>query len=246
MITHLKFLLISLTLIAATGCSNAVVSNLTTTTTPQSVPVTLAYALTQCNDAPWETYQALHADLTTEQSIQRYYLDTYQIALLSVVTHAAPAGFFSCQACGCATGERITVTVSADQAPQLLELGFSDQVIDPVPDNTTLEPATTNVTANTNLVDLNTVDDNATGEVVLTAEEAAADAVDQTLRDRAATVQSALATYNNEHSAYPDTLAQLNLTIDLTGLTYTPIGSTPANYYDLTQALSTGDETLNP
>lgn len=69
---------------------------------------------------------------------------------------------------------------------------------------------------------------------------------DANLQERAKQVEAALADYYSQYGSYPDELTVLQLSVDLTSITYTPIGALPASYYDLAIAYTTGAEILNP
>ncbi len=72
-------------------------------------------------------------------------------------------------------------------------------------------------------------------------------AEDKTLEDKAAQVQQALVDYYSKNKNYPEKLDQLGVDLgDLTGINYTPIGTVPASYYDMTVEYSTGKITINP
>lgn len=72
-------------------------------------------------------------------------------------------------------------------------------------------------------------------------------AEDKTLEDKATRVQQALVEYYAKNKNYPEKLDQLGVDLgDLAGINYTPIGTVPASYYDITVDYSTGKVTLNP
>ncbi|EKD76071.1 MAG: hypothetical protein ACD_43C00233G0001, partial [uncultured bacterium] len=109
--------------------------------------------------------------------------------------------------------------------------------------NPVAETATNTTTVNTNVVVPSNT--NITVQVVESAEAQLSES-DANLRDRAAQVQTALTNYYSKNGSYPADITALQLTTELTGITYTPIGSLPAMYYDLAVAYSTGAKIINP
>ncbi len=177
------------------------------------------YYPTQCNVAPW-------GDALEETAIIDYYSVIIGVTVHSVEVTPPADGFFSCSACGCPTGTQVSIQIDAAGKATLLEHGFVEEeltIIEPVIEEEPLtEVSETEVT-----------------EVDLSAE-------DQALQDRAQLVQSALQDYYLQYGSYPDTLVDLTVQLDATGMTYTPIGVTPADYYDLSVEYSTGREVVNP
>ena len=71
------------------------------------------------------------------------------------------------------------------------------------------------------------------------------DIVLETIRED---LQSKLEAYKSQYNYYPETLDALTFDedLDLTDVTYTPIGTVPSNYYDLSIVFSTGKQIYNP
>lgn len=200
----------------------------------------LNYYPTQCNEKPW-------GDTLESATIIEYY-QNLGVTIASIEVNAPPSGFFSCAACGCSTG--IQVSLQTDEAGKtiLLEHGFTEEelvnenigIAEGIAENTeTNEDAETGIAEEIAEKTEITEDTEAAEEVELSAEDAA-------LQVRAELVQSALTDYYSQHGAYPDSLTDLTVQLDTTGMTYTPIGVTPADYYDLSVEYSTGKKLLNP
>lgn len=102
------------------------------------------------------------------------------------------------------------------------------------------------VAKNTNIVESETGDTEIESLDTEPVVEETLSEADANLRDRSINVVSALAEYFDHYGSYPEDLTVLQLTVDLTGITYTPIGALPAAYYDLAVAYTTGAEILNP
>jgi hypothetical protein len=139
----------------------------------------------------------------------------------------------------------------------LLEHGFTEETTTDnllLEDNLNIDTTTGTVETDANLntnTEVSTNTDVTADEAVKVSETEISDLPEMTpedtdLQTRAETVQAALASYYTSHGAYPDTLEELQLTTSLTGLTYTPIGVTPADYYDLSVEYSTGNVVVNP
>ncbi|MBI2415812.1 MAG: hypothetical protein HYV33_04080 [Candidatus Kerfeldbacteria bacterium] len=218
---------IGLTLVfMGAACQPTTVTTSSNTTSTAST-VLLYYHPTQCNANPWMQQYRDAAANDEAATITAYYQQQHTIALLAVTVERAPAGFISCQACGCPTGERITVEVNSIDQNRLLDLGFTTQANDPAPVNEVKPISNSNSTTTENVAtELSTAD--------------------QALQIRAQILQQALADYKTTYQYYPTQLTDVAGTVDTTGITYTPIGSTPANYYDLTVDFSTGRQVLNP
>lgn len=211
----------------------------------------LYYYQTQCNDYPWGDTRSTDPSAPEQalaDSIIEYYETQYDVTILAVDVMPPADNFISCQACGCPTGTVIKVKVNEADEATLLDLDFettnlesdseastnTNTVIEVEPENsedTTGTVESTNVTTETEVVN---------DDVVTKTPE------DNDLQTRATQVQAALKDYYSEHSNYPLTLDDLNLDTNLDGITYTSIGTEPAQYYDLRLEYSTGPEILNP
>lgn len=215
----------------------------------------LNYYPTQCNVTPW-------GDTLKEKTIIEYY-EALGVNVISVEVTPEPTDYITCTACGCGTGETISIQTDATGRGILLEHGFTDEELDEADyaddlplnssENVNVDAAgnlNTNVNANASTDDTNSeiseselVDPN-TGIELNT--EAALSEADADLQARAEQLQIELDTYYSAHGSYPDDVAALNTSVNLDGLTYTPIGVTPADYYDLSIDYSTGREVVNP
>lgn len=195
----------------------------------------LDYALTQCNTAPWGK--------STEPEIVTDYFST-NITVFAVEVTPPTAGMIFCQACGCPTGTIVSIQTNAAGQVYLLEQGFTAA-------GTALESSTI---TNTNVTPATSTTSTTNAQISNTAvEEPAVDIVeiqlsesDANLRDRAEQVEAALTNYYIKAGSYPEDISALQLTVDFTGITYTPIGSLPASYYDLAVAYTTGAKIINP
>jgi len=214
--------------LCVTGCQLQPITSQVTNTTAvmnnsvTNIAVTNAYTLkyrpTQCETLPW-------GNVSDETAITNYYLANYNVVLDAVEVTAAPAGFVSCQACGCPTGQTIIVTTNTAGKAILKADDFIPEVVTPSTPPIEDPVQTTDATNDTTEPDLS--------------------ADDQALRDQAQLVQSYLKEYFQTHQAYPNDLTDLQ-NVDLTGIHYTPIGTTPATYYDLSVDYSTGKVVVNP
>ena len=232
-----------------TGCQLTIADRAINSDTNANQTYWLNYYPTQCNETPW-------GDTLDERDISDYYQNTLGASVVAVEVTPPAVGFVSCAACGCGTGTQVSVQTDTAGRTILLEHGFTEEAIaEDLLQDDLQEPDMTSDSVEGSNANLNT---NAEGEVNLNAEEEIkvsetelTDLPDMTpedtdLQTRATTAQAALAEYYKNHGAYPDTLEELNLSINLTGLTYTPIGITPADYYDLSVEYSTGGEVVNP
>lgn len=218
------------------------------------------YYQTQCNKNVW-------GEDTAEQ-VTAYYQTNYGITIIAVEFVDAADDFIACSACGCPTGTLVKVQTNFEDRLKLLELGFVHEG-----DAAPVVSDTTNVNSNTT-VSLDTPPDTNTNESVATevtttntnstvTEEPAIPVNDVTtttdtvpteltsedllLQETVERVQKALTNYYSEHNNYPEKLDQLGEDFgDLTGINYTPIGTVPSTYYDLTVDYSTGKVTVNP
>lgn len=189
------------------------------------------YYPTQCNVAPW-------GDTLEETAIVDYYSATVGITVHSVEVTPPEAGYFSCSACGCPTGVQVSIQTDAAGKTTLLDNGFvEEELTEQTIDTTETDPVVEPVEAQ------NTETIAEDPEII---EEENLSAEDQALQARVQLVQSALQDYYTQYGAYPDALTDLTVELDATGMTYTPIGVTPADYYDLSVEYSTGREVLNP
>src|SRR3989338_10580318 len=198
------------------GCQWQTISSVTNTE-PEIFWVN--YYPTQCNDAPW-------GDTLEETAIIEYYATTVGVTVHSLEVTPPAVDFFTCSACGCPTGVEISVQTDAVGKATLLEHGFVEEEL------TTIEPVVEEEL-------ITEVSETEVTEVDLSAE-------DQVLQARVQLVQSALQDYYSQYGSYPDALTDLTVQLDATGMTYTPIGVTPADYYDLSVEYSTGREVVNP
>lgn len=209
------------------------------------------YYQTQCNANPWGE--------DTAENVTSYYETNYDVAVLGVEFIEQEVSNTSCNACGCPTGKTLKVQTSFEDRLTLLELGFVHEGEAPVVIDTTVD-AVSNATpneVNINLsdtaidstttpdIDLDTVVNDATTTIGDEPTEPTPE--DITLEEKVTLVQQALANYFSQHKNYPETLNDLGVDLgDTTGLNYTPIGSVPSSYYDLTADYSTGKVTINP
>ncbi|MFA6475699.1 MAG: hypothetical protein WCV88_05935 [Patescibacteria group bacterium] len=215
------FLPVCLALLLVTGCTTISPSGTTNSTNnTNTTTYWLNYYPTQCNKTPW-------GDTLTETAITEYYQTSLQVTVMAVEVNPPTTGFISCAACGCSTGAQVSIQTNEAGKVILLEHGFTEEELYQAPVIASNE--------NTNTV----VTPIETNDVPLSE-------VDAGLRDRSNQVVKSLKDYYTAHGSYPDNITELNLTVDLTGLTYTPIGSTPADYYDLNVEYSTGGVVMNP
>lgn len=226
------------------------------------------YYETQCNKSVW-------GEDTADQVIS-YYKQNYGITIEAVEFTEAADDAISCTACGCPTGQAVRVQTNLQDRIQLLELGFvkdgeampvitAETSVDEKNERITEDAETTEDTEsvkNTNDVETvpvenentkNTSSDNADAveinDATTTTDTAPVEptAEDKTLEDKATRVQQALVEYYAKNKNYPEKLDQLGVDLgDLAGINYTPIGTVPASYYDITVNYSTGKVTLNP
>ncbi len=227
-------------IILLAGCTNVIDNgNATSIDSSSDIPewYWAEYYMTECNGVPW-------VGETDEEMIQ-YYQGQYDIAIQDVVSIDSDDFVATCEACGCTTGEVVRVQVSLEDRKKLLDLGFSVE-------GDYKNPATEkNSDDQDDEIDNNNEDVviEETGDIVeeYSPEELVAIEDDIILEDIAANVQLALKKYYETNHSYPDTLEELEMIVyDLERFTYTPIGTTPAKYYDLVVAYSTGRVTLNP
>lgn len=212
-----------------------------TVTTEVEEPLTywLNYYPTQCNEKPW-------GDTLASTAIIKYYQDL-GVTIDSIEVNAPPSGFFSCSACGCSTG--VQVSLQTDEAGKaiLLEHGFTEEEL--VNENIGIADSAEEVAEDTEtgIADsAEEISEDAEAEITEETIEVELSAEDAALQVRAELAQSALTDYYSQHGAYPDSLTDLTVQLDTTGMTYTPIGVTPADYYDLSVEYSTGKMVLNP
>lgn len=218
------------------------------------------YYQTQCNKSVW-------GDGTADQVIS-YYQTNYDITITAVEFVKATDDFVACSACGCPTGQVVRVQTNFQDRITLLELGFvkDGEAMTVVEGSGITENAEntegTEVIKNTNDVETvpvekenikntnsDSVDAVEINDATTTTNSAPAEptAEDKTLEGKATQVQQALVEYYAKNSNYPEKLDQLGVDLgDLTGINYTPIGTVPASYYDITVDYSTGKVTLNP
>lgn len=225
----MKRLVILFVILLVTGCQ---LSGMPTTT---ETPATywLNYHPTQCNTPPW-------GDTLEEVSIINYYQTVLGVTVQAVEVTAPSAGFISCSACGCLTGSQVSIQTDAAGKIILAEHGFIEEELGPelitnVDDDAVIQP-----------LDTDPFTDSAAETADFITEEENLSATDQSLQTRAEQLRTELQLYYTQHGSYPDVLTGLKTTVDTTGLVYTPIGVTPADYYDLVVAYSTGRVILNP
>lgn len=242
-----RLLLLTAAIVLLVGCEFSTGTSDQVINETDDVTYWVNYYPTQCNASPW-------GDTLDETKIISYYQTNLGVTVDAIEVTPPATGFFTCAACGCATGTQVSIQTDTAGKAILLEHGFTveatteDWPQDDITNihineniNLSVEAETTEVTSEdveiseTELVDP-AIDPN---EPVLSE-------VDIALQARAEQWRAALTTYYTSHGSYPDTLADLNVTIDSTGLTYTPIGITPADYYDLSVDYSTGREVVNP
>lgn len=230
--------------------NNAFIENDNATT---EITYWLDYALRQCEVAPW-------GKSIEPETITQYYENTLNVTVYAVEVTPPSEGLMFCQACGCPTGTTVSIQTNAAGREILLDDEFTEpdadiSVIEPVPQVTQAENDL--VIDNTNTINTEvaptvaatetTVDDASSNPdlAVATEDEVLSDE-DAELQQRAEQVQAALADYYAIQDSYPNDLAALSLTITTDDLVYTPIGSLPADYYDLVVPYSTGQITVNP
>lgn len=213
----------SLSLILLAGCQwQQVVS--VADVTPETYWVN--YYPTQCNASPW-------GDTLEQAAIINYYTTVLGVTVHSLEITPPAAGYFSCSACGCPTGVQVSIQTDAIGRDSLLEHGFVTAEL--------TEELTVDVP-----VETQAIEETVSVESRIMNNELREDQADQQLQQQAQLLQSALQDYYTQHGAYPDSLNDLTVQLDTTGMVYTPIGVTPAEYYDLTVDYSTGQELLNP
>lgn len=246
-----------------TGCAQSVNNTYNTVTNKNSntalaepTQYELVYHPTQCNTVPW-----FYADTDTSDAgdqLTIYYADNYDVNVTAVEFGSLGTDMAVCQACGCPTGTTVTVTVETTmERDTLLELGFQDT--DTAEQN--IVPLIEGIPRLKTETNTNTVEDEVTEESVttesiettneetqeVTSEEIIPTEQDQALEVTTERIQASLAEYYAEQGAYPEELSELLLVdLDTTGITYTPIGTVPASYYDLAVEYSTGNIVLNP
>lgn len=215
------------------------------------------YYETQCNKSVWGE--------DTADEVITYYKTNYDITIQSAQFTEATDDVISCTACGCPTGQVVRVQTNFQDRIQLLELGFvKDGEAMPIVEDTGITESTedeenTEAVNNTNDVETvpvenkNTNSDNADpveiNDATTTTDTPPVEptAEDKALEDKATRVQQALVEYYAKNKNYPEKLDQLGVDLgDLAGINYTPIGTVPASYYDITVDYSTGKVTLNP
>ena len=203
----------------------------TTTSVANSIQVDnqtywVDYYPTQCNTNPW-------GNGYDESTIIGYY-ENQGVSVETIEVTAPKKGFLTCSACGCGTGYQVSIQTNASGREQLLELGFTEEVPEEVSNTNT------NVNQTTNQI----IPERSTSE--LEASQTEVSEADALLSVTAGRIETALQEYYQANGSYPENLAALELDIDPTGISYTPIGVLPAEFYDLTVNYSTGSETLNP
>ena len=234
------------------GCQLNVDANNNDTTNTQVEDTTywVSYYPTQCNVSPW-------GDTLDETTIINYYQTNLGVAVDAIEVTPPAVGYISCAACGCGTGTQVSLQTDTSGRRILLEHGYTEETntedwsVDDSMDTTNVNPTIDNGdTVNTNLniaEDTNVnVDPGVSETELVDPNEPVLSEVDAELQTRAEQWQVALDGYYASHGSYPDTLIDLNMTIDDAGITYTPIGITPADYYDLSVEYSTGRVVLNP
>ncbi len=224
--------------IFVTGCQTQSVSSSHTnqTNTIVAADYWLNYFPTQCNITPW-------GDTLEERTIIAYY-EALGVNVESVEVTPQSVTFVSCAACGCPSGETISIQTDTAGKAILLENGFVEEdAVNTVMNTNTNVTSTTESSGNTDAADTTTNEAISESETV---EEITLSEADASLLARAEQLQKELKIYYGSHGSYPDDLTGLNTTVDTAGLTYTPIGVTPADYYDLSVDYSTGRVVLNP
>lgn len=229
------------------GCQLTVGNSSTNTSTAVNQTYWLNYYPTQCNETPW-------GDTLDEREISDYYQNALGVTVEAVEVNPPAVGFIACAACGCGTGTQVSVQTDTAGRDILLEHGFTEEAVTedwPQDSDTNTDSVeNSNLNLNTNTEVNANINVNVEEEVKVSETEVSdlpeMTPEDTDLQTRAETVQAALASYYSSHGAYPDTLEALQLTTSLTGLTYTPIGVTPADYYDLSVEYSTGSTVVNP
>ncbi len=196
----------------------------------------LEYHSTQCNDNPWNSYES--ETLKSQHDIVlAYYKTEHDIIIENMSVQSPKQGFVACQACGCPTGYVTKVKIYKKYEAALLNLGF-------VKEETDLD-INYNGNTNTSTDDSLEENDSVSGITDLPFSEMAQE--DQPTQVMAQQLQDSLKNYFDEHGYYPNTLEDLTWEdADFSKFNYTPIGTTPANYYDLTVEYTIGKETLNP
>ncbi len=229
-----KIVLITALGLLGAGC-NPVQTITNTVEQANTERFTVSYYPTQCNTNPWgKQYD--------EVVIQDYYtsvgLNIYDVA----VQQPAP-NFITCSACGCGTGFEVVIETDAAGKADLIERGFTEDAAESIPEDSNIN-AVIIPEANVNTVP--TYSASEINEGSLETNDEVIEDVDAELQVVAGRIQEALSIYYAREGHYPETLAELELDIDPTGTSYTPIGVLPAEFYDLTVDYSTGSETLNP
>lgn len=216
------------------------------------------YYETQCNKSVW-------GEDTADQVIS-YYQTNYDITITAVEFVEATDDFIACSACGCPTGQVVRVQTNFQDRIQLLELGFvkdgeampvvtAETSVDEEDKDTGItenaeNTEDTEVVKNTNKnINSDNADPVEINDATTTTNPAPTEPTpeDKTLQEKATRVQQALVEYYAKNKNYPEKLDQLGVDLgDLTGINYTPIGTVPASYYDITVDYSTGKVTLNP
>lgn len=210
------------------------------------------YFETQCNKSVWGE--------DTADEVITYYKSNYNIIIEAVEFTEAVDDIISCTVCGCPTGRIVRVQTNLQDRIQLLELGFvkdgevmpviNSEISVDVEDVRITENAEntedTEVVKNTNDVEKVPVEIN---DATTTTDTPPVEPTteDKTLEDKATRVQQALVEYYAKNKNYPEKVDQLGVDFgDLAGINYTPIGTVPASYYDITVNYSTGKVTINP
>lgn len=231
----------------------------------------VSYSPTQCNDDPWAGYsveKSKQRQSSTQQMIA-YYETEYGVAILDSELTSFGADAVFCAACGCPKGEIYRVQVSANDRLTLLNLGFRDDTDleqagmlndDPNVGDDDAEEIINAEVEDVSISDVSTADaattDTPSTDVPITDAVVEDDEIKPTERDiefdsLVIQIQEELGKYFIERSTYPETLAELEGELNLgesglSGITYTPIGTVPANYYDLSVEYSTGKIVFNP
>ncbi|MDP3970450.1 MAG: hypothetical protein Q8P90_02020 [bacterium] len=222
--------------------------------------ISLSYHPTQCNNNPWKPDSEI--DARGEAIIvETYYQMTHDIDLKEVEVQMAPADYRSCSACGCPTGDVINVQVAEADRNAMLDLGFIEGKFDESVITINESTEADNIEIITEVEIKDDEDEDITEEVADIEAETEVEIIDGTndvaeveptgadgqLKVVVESVQKSLQTYYDENGAYPESLLNLELSEeDTVGITYTPIGTVPAKYYDLSVEYSTGREVLNP
>lgn len=231
----------------------------------------MEYALTQCNSAPWgkstepETVTEYYSTTITVHAVE---VTPPEAGMVFCQACGCPTGtVVSIQTDG--AGQTYLLEQGFTQAGEALDGSLSINQTTTTANQTINSDTNTTIVTNSNKADTTKttealpadfVADNTTAtepetdtveieaelpDVEPVVEEPLSEA-DANLRDRATQVVSALTEYFDQFGSYPEDLTVLQLQVDLTGITYTPIGALPASYYDLAVAYTTGAEILNP